>query len=58
MTITALTVGLIKKIVLYKRSYFPEPYRRNKSKLKNELDLSNYVTKLYLKNAREFQNAV
>ena len=32
-------------------SYFPEPYTRRKSKIKVELDLSNYATKSNLKNA-------
>ena len=30
---------------------FPEPYTRNKNKINVHLDLSNYVTKLNLKNA-------
>ena len=41
------TVGLIKKILLYKISYFPEPYTRGEKKV--ELDLSNYATKSDLK---------
>ena len=45
------TVGLIKKILLYKRSYFPEPYTRCINKIKFELDLSNYATKSDLKMA-------
>ena len=49
--IILLTVGFIKKILLYKMSYFPEPYTRRKSKIKVELDLSNYATKSNLKNA-------
>ena len=48
--IILLTVGFIKKISLYKMSYFPEPYTRRKSKIKVELDLSNYATKSNLKN--------
>ena len=32
-------------------SYFPEPYSHSKSEIKAELDLSNYATKYYLKNA-------
>ena len=53
-----LTVGLIKKIWLYKISYFSEPYARGKSKIKAELDLSYYATKFDLKNApgAEHQN--
>ena len=31
--IIPLTVGLIKKISLYKMSYFPEPYTRGKNKI-------------------------
>ena len=34
-------VGSIKKILLYKTSYFPEPYTRSKNKIKAELYLSN-----------------
>ena len=33
-----LIAGLIKKVLLYKRSYFPEPYSRSKTKIKVELD--------------------
>ena len=33
--------GLIKKILLYKMSYLPEPYTRSKNKTKAELDLSD-----------------
>ena len=40
-----LTVGLIKKISLYKVSYFLESYSHNKSKIRVELDLSSYATK-------------
>ena len=39
-----LTVGLIKKIFLYKNELFP-PCRHSKNKIEVELDLSNYVTK-------------
>ena len=45
------TVGLIKKILLYKRSHFPEPYTRCINKIKCELDLSNYATKCDLQMA-------
>ena len=38
-------VGLIKKMSLYKMSYFPEPYTYSKNKIKVELDLSNYAIK-------------
>ena len=30
-------------------SYFPQPYSRNKSKIKVELDFSNYAAKSNLK---------
>ena len=43
--IIILIVRLIKKMLLYKMSYFSEPYTHSKSKLKVELDLSNYATK-------------
>ena len=46
-----LIVGLIKKILLYKMSYFPEPYTRSKNKIKTELDFSDYAAKSDLKNA-------
>ena len=45
------TVGLIKKMSLYKISYFSEPYTGSKNKIKIKLDLSNYETKSDLKNA-------
>ena len=35
-----LIVVLIKKILLYKMSYFPEPYNHIKNKIKVELDFS------------------
>ena len=43
--IILLTAGLIKKILLNKMSYFPEPYNRSKNKIAVELDLSIYATK-------------
>ena len=46
-----LIVGLIKNILLYNVSYFPEIYTRSKNKITVEFDLSNYVTKSNLKNA-------
>ena len=47
--IIPLTVRLIKKILLHKVSYFPEPYSKNNRKV--ELDLSNYATKSDFKSA-------
>ena len=46
-----LIVGLIKKILLYKTNYFPEPYNCSTYKIKVELDLFNYSTKSDFKNA-------
>ena len=40
-----LIVGLMKKILLYKMSYFLEPYTDSKNKGNVELDLSNNATK-------------
>ena len=40
-----LIVELIKKVLLYKMSYFPEPYTCNNNKTEVELDLSNYAKK-------------
>ena len=45
-----LTVGLMKKLLLYKMSYFKEPYT-SKNKIELELGLSNYAAKSDLKNA-------
>ena len=42
--------SLIKTMSLYILIYFSEPYTSNKSKIKVELDLPNYVTKSDLKN--------
>ena len=39
------TGRLIKKILLYKSSYFPEPYTRCINEIKVELDFPNYPTK-------------
>ena len=46
-----LIIGLIKKISLYKMSYFPKLYSHNKNKIKVEQDLSNYATKSDFKGA-------
>ena len=45
-----VTVGLIKKISIYKMSYFPEPHNHSTNKIEVELDLENYATKSNLKN--------
>ena len=42
---------LIKKISLYKMSYFPEPNTHSKDKIKVALDLSSYASKSDLKSA-------
>ena len=47
--IILLIVGLIKKILLCKMSYFAESSIRSKNKGKIVLDLSNYTTKSDLK---------
>ena len=36
----------MKKILLYKMSYFPESALTNKIKIKFDLDLSNYAARL------------
>ena len=51
VVIIRLIVGLIKKILLHKMSYFPKPYSHNKSKIKVELDFSNYAMKSEFKKA-------
>ena len=51
--IIRLTAGQIKKILLYKMSYFPQPYTHIKNKIKAEWDLSNYRTESDLKNPKE-----
>ena len=48
--IVLLTSELIKKISLYKMSYFPDPYTNSKIKTEIELDFSNYATRSDLKN--------
>ena len=49
--IILLTIGLIKKISLYKMNYFPDSYSRSKNKIKVKLYLCNYSTKSDLKSA-------
>ena len=44
-----LTVELIKKLYLYKNSYFPESHTHSKNKIEVELGLSKYTTKSDLK---------
>ena len=46
-------VELIKKILLYKMSHFPEPCNYNKKEIKVEQDLSNYAAKSDLENATD-----
>ena len=43
--IILLIAGLIKKISLYKVSYYPEPDGHGRNKIKGQLDFSNYATK-------------
>ena len=47
-----LIAGQIKEI-LYKVSFFPEPYSRNKSNIKFELYLSNYAPESGLNRATD-----
>ena len=46
----AVTIGLIawliKKILLYKSGYYPEPISYGKNKIKVELDFSNKIEKI------------
>ena len=49
VVVTDLKVKVIKKISLYKMSYYPETYTYNKNKIKVYLDLSNYAIKSDLK---------
>ena len=46
-----LIVELMKKILLHKMSYFPEPHDHRKNEIKVKLDLSSHATKSDLKNA-------
>ena len=46
--IIRLTVGLIKNTVI-SNWFFPEPYICSKTRIKVEVDLSNYATKSNLK---------
>ena len=43
--IIRLIAGLIKKISLYKVSYYQEPDSHGRNKIKGQLDFSNYATK-------------
>ena len=47
--IISSTVGLIRKIMLYKTNCFTDPNNYSKNKIKVKLDLFNYVTKADLK---------
>ena len=48
-----LIAGQIKKISLYKVSFFPKSYSRNKSNIKFELFLSNYTPESDLNRATD-----
>ena len=47
--IIPLTVGVIRKITLYKTNCFTDPNNCSKNKIKVKLDLSTYATKADLK---------
>ena len=49
VSIIHLIVGLIKKMLLFKMSYFAEPYDHSKNEIKVDLNLFNYATKSDLK---------
>ena len=49
-TTILLTVGLIKKISLYRMRYLPEPHTHSKNKIEDELDFSNYYLLKKLRN--------
>ena len=55
--IICFIAGQIKKISLYKMSYFPERYSHSKNKIKLKIDLSNYATKSGLKSATGFDTS-
>ena len=48
----------VELILLYKISYFREPYGHSKTKIKNELNLSNYATKSDLKSATHIHTSI
>ena len=50
VVIIHLVVGLIKRILLCKMSYFPELHTHSKNKIKVYLNLSSYTTKSDLQN--------
>ena len=56
-TVIILIVGLIKKVLLHKMSYFPEPYTCSKNEIKVELDLCIYATKSDLKCATDLDTS-
>ena len=47
--IIILKAGLIKRILLYKISYFPEPYTISKNKIKAKIDFSVMQQNVILK---------
>ena len=49
--IIQLTVGLTKKILYKMCQYLPKPYDKFGGNINVKVDLSNYATKLDLKNA-------
>ena len=46
-----LIAGLIKKILQKMSRYFPKPYKSFGGDINIKTDLSNYATKVYIKNA-------
>ena len=48
-----LIVGWVKRILLYKMSYFPKPHDHSKNEIEVELDLSSYAKISDLKNATD-----
>ena len=48
--ITLLIAGLIKKMLYKVRQYFPKPYEPFGGDINVKVDLSNYATKVDIKN--------
>ena len=53
VVIVRLMAGLIKKISLYKMSFYPEPDSYSRNKTKGDLDLFNYGTKSNVENVAD-----
>ena len=53
-----LIVGLIKRPRIKMSQYFPKPFKKFGGNTNVKADISNYATKIYLKNVRHIDTSI